>query len=203
MPLQPPTNTDGRVARRDRTRRAIVDAHMALVEAGDLSPTGERIAERAGVSLRTFWLHFRDMNTLFAAVADAVYLRMQRERQPVARTLPLPARIDAYSLERARLLEILAPFARASAMRSGSSDVLRAFERLHVRTFADEIEQLFGEDLPPPSSPLRLDALRALVVATSWGAWSTSRDLLALDVTEATAVLARTFADVLTPRDGA
>jgi TetR/AcrR family transcriptional regulator, regulator of autoinduction and epiphytic fitness len=50
---------DGRVARAERSRRAIVAAHLALIDEGDLRPTGERIAERAGVSLRSLWTNFR------------------------------------------------------------------------------------------------------------------------------------------------
>ena len=38
---------DGRTARAQRTRAAIVEAHLDLIRAGDLRPTGERIAEAA------------------------------------------------------------------------------------------------------------------------------------------------------------
>jgi AcrR family transcriptional regulator len=56
--------TDGRTARSHRSRRAIVDAMRALHAEGDLRPTAPRIAERAGVSLRTVWQQFTDMETL-------------------------------------------------------------------------------------------------------------------------------------------
>src|SRR6266542_3616203 len=48
-------NVDGRTARAVRTRRAVVDALLELLAEGDLRPSGERIAERAGVSLRALW----------------------------------------------------------------------------------------------------------------------------------------------------
>jgi hypothetical protein len=53
--------SDGRVARSHRSRRAIVDAMRALHAEGDLRPTAPRVAERAGVSLRTVWQQFADM----------------------------------------------------------------------------------------------------------------------------------------------
>src|SRR3954452_939252 len=55
---------DGRLARSARTRRAIVDALRALHHEGDLRPTAPRVAERAGVSLRTVWQHFNDLESL-------------------------------------------------------------------------------------------------------------------------------------------
>ena len=39
--------SDGRAARAARTRAAIVDALLALLEEGDLQPTANRIADRA------------------------------------------------------------------------------------------------------------------------------------------------------------
>src|SRR3954447_15843011 len=55
---------DGRAARSVRTRRAIVDALRALHHEGDLRPTAPRVAERAGVSVRTVWQHFDDLEAL-------------------------------------------------------------------------------------------------------------------------------------------
>src|SRR3954468_21815765 len=55
---------DGRAARSVRTRRAIVDAMRALHHEGDLRPTAPRVADRAGVSVRTVWQHFDDLEAL-------------------------------------------------------------------------------------------------------------------------------------------
>src|SRR5206468_10633855 len=60
----PEWSVDGRAARSARTRRAIVDAMRALHNEGDLRPTAPRIAERAGVSVRTVWQHFDGLETL-------------------------------------------------------------------------------------------------------------------------------------------
>lgn len=63
--------SDGRTLRAERTRAAIIDAHMALMLEGDPQPTARRVAERAGVSLRTLWGHFADLEALFAATWPA------------------------------------------------------------------------------------------------------------------------------------
>jgi AcrR family transcriptional regulator len=57
---------DGRTARGQRTRSSVVDALLALQEEGDLSPTAQQVAARAGVALRTVFGHFSDMETLWA-----------------------------------------------------------------------------------------------------------------------------------------
>ena len=53
LPDAPPAPTDGRTLRSLRTREAIVDATIALLEQGDLRPTAPRVADQAGVSVRS------------------------------------------------------------------------------------------------------------------------------------------------------
>ena len=192
-----PTNTDGRVARRERTRRAIVVAHTELLQEGDLRPTADRIAARAGVSKRALWTNFKDMNALLAAVAEEVFQRMRAEHRTVDPAAPTADRITAYCAERARLLEILTPFARASVTRSTGSGVLRDYEVRHVRGFAREIETLFELELAGAGEQRRREVVHALTVATTWASWSMAREHLGLSVDDATAVLRRTFTDVL------
>ena len=67
---------DGRAARAARTRDAIVEATVALVEAGDVRPTAPRIAGRAGVSVRSVFQHFDDLSALYTAVVCLVVERL-------------------------------------------------------------------------------------------------------------------------------
>ena len=62
--------TDGRAARSHRTRLAIIDALLRLLASGDLRPTTERIAAAAGVSTRSIFLHFSDVDSLFTEAVD-------------------------------------------------------------------------------------------------------------------------------------
>ena len=61
--------TDGRSARSQRTRNAVVDALLDLNREGNLRPTAREIAERANVSLRSVYVHFDDLEDLFLAAA--------------------------------------------------------------------------------------------------------------------------------------
>src|SRR5258705_1289268 len=105
---------DGRTARAERTRSAIVEAHLTLIGEGDLKPTGERIAERAGVSLRALWANFKDMEALFGASGQRLMERQDEEYSPVPVDLPLPERIEQFCRQRSRILEVIAPSARAA-----------------------------------------------------------------------------------------
>lgn len=61
---------DGRRLRSERSRQAIIDASVALTTEGILIPTAQQISERAGVGIRSFFRHFADMESLFAAADE-------------------------------------------------------------------------------------------------------------------------------------
>ena len=66
------TETDGRRLRSERSRQAIIDATLALMEEGILVPTAQQISERAGVGIRSFFRHFEDMEALSSAIDDQI-----------------------------------------------------------------------------------------------------------------------------------
>ncbi|WP_074310884.1 TetR/AcrR family transcriptional regulator [Micromonospora cremea] len=187
---------DGRTARAERTRVAIVEAHLALISEGDLRPTGERIAERAGISLRTLWTNFKDMETLFEASGAEVLRQQDAAHRPISPSLPLTKRIDAYCRQRARLLQLIAPSARAAQMREPVSDQLHRNRLKHIDRVRDEVEQLFAAELAQAGRG-REQLLNALVAASMWPAWSMLRDGLELGVDQARGVMARTVGALL------
>jgi AcrR family transcriptional regulator len=184
---------DGRTARAQRTRAAIVDAHLALLAAGDLKPTGERIAEAAGVSLRTLWTSFKDMETLFAAAGERLIEMQRAEFQAVDPALPRAERVDRFCRQRARMLEILAPAARASILREPFSAQLRRNRARELSLVHDEIDQLFAAELDAePDAAARVQLHQALLTASTFASWSVLRYQLGLSIDEARAVMART-----------
>ncbi|OZV80477.1 TetR family transcriptional regulator [Micromonospora echinospora] len=191
-----PGRVDGRTARAERTRAAIVEAHLALISEGDLRPTGERIAERAGISLRTLWTNFKDMETLFEASGEEVLRQQDAAYRPIPATLPLAKRVDAFCRQRARLLQLIAPSARAAQMREPVSEQLHRNRLKHVDRVRDEVEHLFAAELAQ-AGPGRDQLVHALVAASMWPAWSMLRDGLGLGVDQARAVMARTVAALL------
>lgn len=187
---------DGRAARGLRTRRAVVDALLAITAEGEMKPTADRIAERAGVSLRTLWTNFRDMETLYAAAGDRLVELQQAEYHPVAADLPLPERVAEFCRQRARLLEIVAPAARASALRLPFSAHLREFRATQNGRVRAEIERVFRDELDAAAGD-RDQLVTAVLAATTWPTWSMLRDDCGLPASQAQAVVARMVAALL------
>jgi TetR/AcrR family transcriptional regulator, regulator of autoinduction and epiphytic fitness len=105
---------DGRNARSERTRGAVATALLELLQGGHLRPTAAEIAERAGVSLRSVFQHFEDLESLYAAVADAQMERLLRYISPEAGAGPLAERVSSFVERRAELLETITPVRRAA-----------------------------------------------------------------------------------------
>ncbi len=183
---------DGRTARSERTRAAIVDAHLQLIGGGDLRPTADRIAKQAGVSLRALWSHFADMEALFAASGKRVLELRDGEHRPISAKLPLADRVEAYARQRARLLEQIAPTAKAAAIKEPFSTTLQRYRRLHVERVRDELAVLFAPEINGND-----ELLNALTAVSMHPTWSTWRDAMNLPVTAARATLARTITALL------
>ncbi|MFT7525431.1 MAG: AcrR family transcriptional regulator [Arenicella sp.] len=60
------SEVDGRTKRGERSRQLIIDAMLALIDEGNLIPTAQQVADRAGVAIRTVFRHFSEMEKLFA-----------------------------------------------------------------------------------------------------------------------------------------
>jgi len=188
---------DGRRLRGERTRRAIVEAHTALLREGDLKPTAQTIAERAGVSVRTLWVAFGDMEGLLDATTD-YWLKSDWDlRDPVEGDLPLPERLDRFCAERARRLENIAPAARSAALSEPFSPALRASRIHHVQRVRDAVEEVFAAELDAREPEAREELAVAMTAASSWNSWSLLRDDLGLDVDASRAAVRRTLAALL------
>ena len=59
------TELDGRKLRANNSRQKIVDAMLALLRSGDISPSAENVANTANVGLRTVFRRFSEMEILY------------------------------------------------------------------------------------------------------------------------------------------
>ena len=192
---RPPQRIDGRTARSERTRNAIVEAHVALILEGDLRPTADRIAKQAGVSLRALWSHFADMEALFAASGERILEQRDETHEAIPADLSLPARIDAYCHQRARMLEHIAPAAKASALKEPFSPALQSYRRSHVDRVRTELRILFAREINGDEN-----MLAALTATSMWPTWGTLRDAMGLEPDAARLVLTRAVTALLTAR---
>jgi AcrR family transcriptional regulator len=63
---------DGRLKRSVRSRKEIIDAMIVLMNSGMYAPTAQKIADEAGVSIRTLFRHFPEMDILYREVDEAI-----------------------------------------------------------------------------------------------------------------------------------
>jgi AcrR family transcriptional regulator len=187
---------DGRTLRSLRTRTAVVDALLELIDEGDLRPPAPRIAERAGVSLRSVFQHFRDLEGLFAFATDRQLERIGALVRPLPTTGPLDDRLDAFVDQRVAIYEAVTPVRRAALAQEPFSphavvarDRILAVARAELRrTFHAELEAAgaSGDEL-----------LEALDAAASWQVWEALRNHQNLDVDGARKVLRRLLHSLL------
>lgn len=166
---------DGRTARAERTRTAIVDALLTLLEEGDLQPPASRIAERAGISLRLIYHHFGDLESLFRAASSREAERLAALADPIDASLPLADRIDAVVAQRCNILELVTPVRRASLLQEPFSEGLRAARDAFFVIGEQQVAELFAPELDALAPPQRAAVRAALSGALFWGLWNDLR----------------------------
>lgn len=191
---------DGRTARALRTKAAVVDAMLALIEEGDLRPTAPRIAERAGVSLRSVFQHFSDLDTLFRAAAERQFTRHAELHRSVAPDLPVGERIAAFAEQRCRLWAGVAPVRLAAEVNEPFSAELTPLLEFSCKALRSEIEWLFGPELAALDEGERGAVLDAVDAATSFPAWMHQRHRLHHGAERVEAATALALRRLLTPR---
>jgi AcrR family transcriptional regulator len=190
---------DGRNARAERTRGAVAAAMLALIQGGNLRPTAAEVAERAGVSLRSVFQHFDDMESLYADAAAAQMARLGHyiSQEPAAGTTQ--QRLEAFVERRSELLELVTPVRRAAILQEPFSEVLAARLRWAHDMARDEVERTFSPELEEIRLEDRDETATALDVATNWPAWDSCRRLNGLSIAASKRVMARTIRALLAP----
>jgi TetR/AcrR family transcriptional regulator, regulator of autoinduction and epiphytic fitness len=185
----PPEPRDGRTVRAERTRQALVEALLGLLDSGQPRPTAAEIAARAGVSERSVFQHFPDREALLEAVAREQYQRVVPTLVPVDSSLPLDERIEQFVAQRSRLYERIGGVRRAGLLIEHESTSVAGWIATARQQKAAEVERVFRRELddtpPDEREPLRT----ALVMVCSWTAWDSWRTHQKLSVARARAAL--------------
>jgi TetR/AcrR family transcriptional regulator of autoinduction and epiphytic fitness len=170
-----PKQRDGRTIRAERTRKALVDALLALLDEGELRPTAAQISARAGVSERSLFQHFPDREALLEAVAREQYERVVPTLRPVDASLALGERVETFAEQRCRLFERIKGVRRAALLMESESHVVAGWLTSVRKAKAAEVERVFRRELEATPGDER-EALRAaLVAACAWGAFESLR----------------------------
>ena len=180
---------DGRTVRAERTRQALVEALIGLLDDGRPRPTAAEIAARAGVSERSVFQHFPDREALLEAVAREQYKRVVPMLVPVDSSLPLADRIEQLSAQRARLYERISGVRRAGMLIEHESTSVAGWLKAARQAKATEVERVFLRELDAVPADEREPLRAALVMVCSWTAWESWRAHQRLSVARARGAL--------------
>jgi AcrR family transcriptional regulator len=191
MAAQTEDSTDGRRLRRDRNRDAVVNALLELYSEGNLNPSAEEIAHRSGVSARSLFRYFDDVDDLCSAAISQqqanVLPLLTISALPEA---PLAERIAALAHQRGELFEAIESVATVSRLRAPFQLVV-ATELTQGRAFLrQQLAVLFATELGALPAAVAALRLAAADVATSFEAWRLLRDDQRLSRARATAAIA-------------
>ena len=188
---------DGRAARSQRTRDAVVEALLELHELGDIAPTAQRIADRAGVALRTVYGHFTDVENLYAVAAERQLARLAVVQHPIPEDLPLAERLERFCRRRAEVLEKLFPVMRASRLREPFSEQLQRNRARFVQASDVVVRSVFRSELEQMPSDAQEELVTQIYVVAGGPAWEALRTDRGLPAAEAAAVLRRTVSTLV------
>lgn len=144
-PSHTASKVDGRRERSATSRRKILAALVALLENGEPSPTAESIAAKAGVSLRTVFRHFDEMENLHIEIAAIVFERVRPMLEAPMEETGWPAVLFESVSRRAQLFETIAPYKTAmdvhrhrSRLVAGKHQQVTAISREMIAAFLPE-----------------------------------------------------------------
>jgi len=177
-------NADGRRQRGERSRRQIADAMLAVIGRGEMNPSAAQVAEEAGVSLRSVFRHFEDMDSLYREMSA----RIEAEIMPLALrpfdAADWRARLMELTKRRAALYERIMPYRVAGAARRFQSTYLMDDYRRMI-----SLEQSSLKGILPKAIIADAILFAALDAATGFDAWRRLRQDLALSPKKAEAAM--------------
>jgi AcrR family transcriptional regulator len=191
-------STDGRVERRERNRAAVVEALLDLYRQGQLAPSADAIARQAGVSPRSLFRYFDDIDALIreAVRQQQAHLapRLHLDLDPA---LPFDERMARFIATRLDLYDAMGQVARVARSIAAQQPSVRE-ELTRIRALLrGQIEAAFEPELRARPGSARAHALAAADVLASWESVDLLRSDQGLDRDAVAATLAAGLRGVL------
>ncbi|MHB1519195.1 MAG: TetR/AcrR family transcriptional regulator [Acidimicrobiales bacterium] len=183
--------TDGRKLRRRRNRDAVVEALLDLYQDGELVPSTDAIASRSGLSPRSLFRYFDDVNDLIRAAVER-QLERALPHTPIAAGPDdtLEARIRAVAAQRFDLFAVVGNAATVVRLRAPFQPLL-AVELARNRHFlCNQLSELFAPELEAMGASAADSTLALADVLTSFETCRLLIDTHGMSPAQAESVLA-------------
>ena len=187
--------SDGRRLRSERSRQAMINAALNLIEEGNFAPTAKQISARAGVGIRSFFRQFEDMDQFFAAVDEhTVGSFWESFLHEGDREGALTERLDSIVATYAKAFEEHRSLLLATKSLRWSSRVLKEnYERYQ------QISRANKERWLPEVGQLPSDERELADAYLSFEMWHRLRDIQGLSCSAAQAVILKALTRLLNP----
>lgn len=186
---------DGRHARRERGRLAVIDAMFSLLQDGKVPVNAELVAERAGVSVASVFRYFDGLDDLQYQTFERFRERFEPLLTVDPRAVSRDERIAAFVNSRLDLYDQAGAIMAVGRLRSLEYEPLVAASAAMRGLLADQVRSAFGADVVDMVSvgPDLVAVIDALTSLESWDvmrktharsrrqierAWSTGIDAL-------------------------
>lgn len=179
------TESVGRSPRSQRTRDAVIDGLHGLIYDGNPSPSARQIAARAGISMRSIYVHFPSLDDLYCAAAERTLAMMAALVAPIDPDAGFDGRVEEICLQRSRINEEVGPLRRAARLQEPFSPALTRVLDNARRASRVELDRVFAAELDPLDRRSRRRRLAALDAALSGAAWDVLRRANGLSADEA------------------
>ena len=188
--------SDGRRLRSERSRKAMIDAALELIEEGNYAPTAKQISSRAGVGIRSFFRQFEDMDLFFSALDEqtvgSFWDSFLREGQ---REGPLDQRLDSIVATYGKAFEKHRSLLLATKSLRWSSSVLKANYQRYQK-----ISRSNKESWIPEITELGSDERELVDAYLSFEMWHRLRDIQGLSCETAQAAIVKACGGLLFSR---
>jgi AcrR family transcriptional regulator len=188
---------DRRRLRTERGRELVVTALLEFFDEGESQPGAARIAARAGVSERSVFRYFDDLDAL---AAEAVARQIGRTRDvfaPPSADGPIDRRIRALAEQRMTIHDRVAVVSAAGRrIEARAPSVAEAFA-LRRRLLRDQVETQFAPELDRHRGRVRTELLDAADVAASFEQIDQLRTIAGWNRARTRATIVRTLTALL------
>ena len=183
---------DGRRERSRSSRAKIVAALLKLVAEGEISPSAARVAETAGVGLRSVFRHFDDMDALYREMSDEMEAKILPMLKKPYESDDWRSQLLELADRSAKVFDMMMPYRISANIKRFQSEYLMEDYKRILKLENDQV----GRILPPAVKADRVRA-KAIMLTVSFNSWRRLRYDEGMSAKASKAVIIQMLEDIL------